>query len=499
MNKWRILAAIAGAAIGMGASAQVIINEVLENPPGSGSADDLWEFIELYGRPNMDLTGYALALIKGGVDQDGDGIPDVAADRFAEIDEAFSLDGLTLGANGLLVLYNTNSFGVSSIPALLPPETNRAPFSAAHIPTTDSWGKLANDHSSTYLLVRRRPNHSIDEKSGLSVYAPGYAFRKDVNPDVDFDSELDCGMEIGVGGAPGAMQIESVQVVDAVAWSHEGGKEYTRSKEQEISDTPGFNPDGLSRVGFFLDNPERGWRFNSDGELVRTRMADEEFIYGELVSLPALQFNQTIDAEGYIGVKAPTDPDGPTYDGSCDPDDPSTPCAPAAGPYLFQDLVTTGYAMSPGRLNDADLSAKGGAVITQFRFVPGDFNFDGEANVQDFALIRDRLGTSLDETYDAFCPDMTTPLLRYRFEDRSFQQVVAMTLMSDGDTPDVVTQSDVDAHRISLGFGIAPDQNGDGVVNGSDVAWNTSNAIADINGDGVVDGADLAQLLASWG
>ncbi len=503
MKKSIMLGVCAGACISSVAFGQVIINEVLENPPGSGSTDDVWEYIELYGKPGMDLTGYAIGLAKGGRDEDGDGIPDVASERFAEIDEAFTLDGLTLGANGLLVLYGTNTFGVSSIPALLDPDTNSAPFSAVHIPTTDTQGKLANDNSSTYLLVRKRPNHEIDEKTGDSVYLPGYSFRKDINPDVDFDSNLDCGVESPVGGAPGAQVIESVQIVDSVAWSHQGGKEYTRSSEQEISDTQGFNPDGVSRIAFYMTNPELGHRFNSSGKVVSTRMADEEFIYGDLISVAALEYNSGVDVDGFIQSKAPTDPNGPGYDGSCDPSDPMSGCMPNGGMFLFDDMNTAGYTMSPGALNDADLSGMGGPVITQFQFVEGDFDFDGVATTADFALMCAMEGASLDDSFMDVCSDGVTPMLRYVFEDRAFQQAVAMTMMSDGDDANVITAADITAHRVMLGFGVAPDQDGNGVVDGADLAnllakWNTNDPIADLDCSGVVNGADLAQLLAGW-
>jgi len=51
--------------------------------------------------------------------------------------------------------------------------------------------------------------------------------------------------------------------------------------------------------------------------------------------------------------------------------------------------------------------------------------------------------------------------------------------------------------------GGSPDINGDGVVNGADLAallgqWLTSDCAADLDGSGVVNGADLAMLLGSW-
>ena len=48
------------------------------------------------------------------------------------------------------------------------------------------------------------------------------------------------------------------------------------------------------------------------------------------------------------------------------------------------------------------------------------------------------------------------------------------------------------------------DINGDGIVDGADLArvlgaWGTDAPGGDVNGDGIVDGADLALVLANWG
>ena len=57
-------------------------------------------------------------------------------------------------------------------------------------------------------------------------------------------------------------------------------------------------------------------------------------------------------------------------------------------------------------------------------------------------------------------------------------------------------------HFICEASALVGDLNGDGFVNGADLAallaqWGTNGA-ADLNNDGVVDGADLATLLANW-
>lgn len=428
-----LFAPIAIAALAQAASAQVVINEVIENPPGSG--DEPWEYIELYGRPGMSLTGYAIACVKGGNEF---GAP-------AEVDEAFQLDGLTIGSNGLLVVYN-NTAGSSFIPARCAPGTNVVTFTARHIPSTDTPGKLANDDSSTYILVRKRPEHSISGSS--SVYGPGYAWRKDINPDIDYNSRLD-----SPGHPIGGLALDAYQMVDDVSWSHQGGKEYTRDNQQEISTTTGFNPDSISRVRYFGRNPRLGHRFNSEGAVVSSRSADEEWVYGDLISVPLLQYDPA-RADG------PTDPNGPRYDGSCDPD--TTPgCSPnPAGTYLFDPINLTGFACTPGGFNDG-----GVAGITQFRFVLGDFNFDGIADTEDHYLIHSRLGASLDDTEsvedDNNTPDDAADDFTYtgwKWQGRSFNGLLAMMSMNTTDGPGgsnapTVTAADIAAHMALIRVG----------------------------------------------
>lgn len=426
MNIRALAAAAALTAIGLAASAQVVINEIFENPPGS--TDPSWEYVELYGRPGMSLTGYAIVLIKGGNEF---GAP-------SEIDEAFQLDGLTIGSNGLLVIHN-NTAGASFIPPRCAPGTTVVTFTARHIPTTDTAGNLANDDSSTYILMRKRPLHSI--VGGVSVYAPGYAWRKDLDPDIDWNSRVDL-----PGHPVGGLTLEGYQMVDDVSWSHQGGKEYTRSTQQEISTTSGFNPDALSRLRYYGTNPRRGHRFNSDGVLTFTRIADEEWVYGDILSVPGIQYDPA-RSDG------PTDPNGPRYDGSCDPDT-NPGCAPnPSGVYFFKPINLTGFAMTPGNYNDG-----GVAGITQFRFIPGDFNFDGVADIEDHYLIHARLGATLDDTVPVE-DNNNTPLdpsddftyTGWKWQGRDFNGLLAMMEMSTNDGPGgtnapAVTVADIEAH-----------------------------------------------------
>jgi len=459
-----LLSGAAALAVHAGAaSAQVVINEVFENPPGS--TDTAWEYIELYGVPGTDLTGYAVACLKGGVDEDGDGIPgpipidlDVdAGDEYAEIDEAYQLDGIVIPANGFVVIYRGGGVLVNMNNNPAAAQTVKVSTTSRHIPSTDTPGQLANDISSTYVLVRRRPLHSTS--GGASVYGAGYAWRKDVAHDVDLDSDIDCGSEdVVVGSNSGfapttaSLGLEPYQMVDDLGWSNAGGKEYTRSEQNQISDTPDFNPDGVSRVNYFGRNPRVGWRFNGSGELAFSRIADEEFIYGDIVSVAAgpdlLRFGTGI-------VKGPTDPNGPRYDGTCNPDDPNAGCTPnPAGAYVFQDLSSLDqYRMTPGVSN-----AHPTVGVQQVTFAAGDFNFDKVANVEDLYEINRRLGASLDDT-EPFTTDNNTPkdpsddctYNRYTYQGRAFNGLLAMFAMAPTDAgglnASIVTIADLNAAK----------------------------------------------------
>ena len=380
------------------------------------------------------------------------------------------------------------------------------------IPSSDTPGKLSNDNSSTYLLVRARPYHEV--VGGASFYdgSPGffvqsrYSFRKDINPDQDFDGKIDFEEQ-------GFSALDPLQIVDEVAWSNTGGKEYVRSSEQEISDTPGFNPDGLARVEYFGENPMLGHRINGDGEVVPTRMADESWIYGE-------NTGQTVQLDGDITVelilpfdnafvKGPTDSNGPTYNaaGELDP----------AGEFLLDDIEIIDFEWTPGDFNDAQPGARG-AAITQFRFLAGDLDFDGDSDVDDFVIARDLnfSGATLDDR-ETRVNDNGTPeddlddftYEAYAFEGRAFNGYLAASNLDVidngmGGNAQVVTDFDVTALRVALGAGVAPDQNDDGEVDTSDLAsllagWGSADPFLDLNADGVVDAADLAALLAGWG
>ncbi|HPF38868.1 MAG TPA: lamin tail domain-containing protein [Phycisphaerae bacterium] len=442
MKNWRIsliLAAMACCLAGVAQRtyAQVVINEVLQNPEGSN--DELWEYFELYGRPGMDLTGYAIGLMNGGIDANNDGIIG-PGDTVPEIDEAFGLDGLTLGANGFLVIYNDTG-GTSNLVnlGLIDPASNVVSFTAAHIPNTfDVAGKLSNDGSSTYVLVRKRVDHSID-MNNQSVYGANYFFHKDVRHDVDGDGNIDVGTETNtIGTGEPARMLQPIQIVDELAWSNGGGLEYTSSRQYEISDTPGFNPDMVSRLAYYCSNPRRGHRTagNAGNPFTTeiTSIADESFIYGEMItSLPIsadfFKYKTAIDVmTGFTTTKAPTDLSAAAYDASCDPepdDAPNAGCSPiSGGGYQYTDIDVTDFVITPGTFNDHPTNAN----VQQFRFVRGDFNVDGLVNHIDERMILDRMGWGLDDA------DVDGTWLR---QGPEFQKTLMMLEMDMADTASV--------------------------------------------------------------
>ncbi len=453
------------------ANAQVVINEVLQNP--EGSSDETWEYIELYGRPGMDLTGYAIMVIKGGRDLDDNGVFDVG-EEVPEIDEAFSLDGLSLGANGFLVLYNdTGGFSNLIDLNLIDPAATIASFNATHIPSTDVAGKLGNDGSSTYVLVRKRFDHSING-SGQSVYGPDYAVRKDVRHDVNADGVVDFGTEVNlINTFEPAMRVEPYQMVDDLAWSHDNGREYHRDPQFEIEETPGFNPDMVSRLRNYLSNPQRGYatRGNAGGPFTiqQTSIADESFIYGEMTtSFPGPGFFEyttaTDPVSGYIRTKAPTDPAATPYSGSCDPEPDNQPnpgcAASAGGAYHMTDLAFVGFKLTPGTFNDHPTDAN----LRQFRFVHGDFNNDGQINQIDRRLIEDRVGRTLDDTEPAtYDPTPGQPLSgdevaydRYLRQGVEFQLVLHMREMDTDDGPGGTNAEDVTQDDVAAFLALCP-------------------------------------------
>ena len=117
----------------------------------------------------MKLDGYAIAHIFGDVTKYytlGSIPPRPTAQ---EIDEFFSLDGLQLGPNGILVL----GYAAEGNYQTLLPDANFQRWNTLWNGYLDSNGKLENDGSKTVMLIRNRPgateprSHAADHRSAL--------------------------------------------------------------------------------------------------------------------------------------------------------------------------------------------------------------------------------------------------------------------------------------------------------------------------------------------
>lgn len=305
------------------APATVFINEVLMNPPGS-SNDDTREYVEIVGTPGKKLDGYAFTLINGGqrrhyalgtmdcamLNSIGEGTP--------EVDEFFSLDGLQIGPNGILVL----GIGpTGAYPTILADSNFRRWTTVWQSNPGDPHGKLSNDGSNTILLLRNRPGDTQATGDNGDV-----RWGKDrVHVDSEVTSPVDTNICIGgsnngspcqdssvcVGGgvcsagqadllgdgnvdkgepngmaAPcgpnsvdlkGASTLEDesddLEIVDEISYEHDQGWEYDFDARHvdigstsnglpyrhvhALDDPQGINPDAFSRVDYRTKGP--GW------------------------------------------------------------------------------------------------------------------------------------------------------------------------------------------------------------------------------------------------
>jgi len=279
----RILAtALACLAVISAADAAVIINEVFINPPGS--YDDTHEYVELLGTPGMKLDGYAVAFLNG-YDRKFYLLGSIPPRPVAqEIDEFFSLDGLVLGANGLLVI----GVGTQARYSTLLDDANFQRWNTIWNGGYDTPGKLQNDGSNTIMLIRNRPGETEADPSNPG----GLRWGKDVAHDAELITPVEDPQEPGVfkdqwgNGALDKGQYDNIdrdtidmrgyltfedvsddlEIVDELSYEHDRGWEYDldsrtvdidgalpglpERKVHALDDPQGLNPDVLTRVDY---------------------------------------------------------------------------------------------------------------------------------------------------------------------------------------------------------------------------------------------------------
>ncbi len=380
------------------ASAQVFINEVFNNPPGS--TDDFREYVELQGTPGMKLDGFMFA-VANGVDASyflPGTIPPIPTPA-PEIDELFCLDGLELGPNGLLVLAITTQ---SNYPTVLP-DANFAEWKLLQNGlSSGSAGKMQNDGSNTFFLVRRRPGATPQDP----LHPKGWIWRKAalqdhelvpsvIDPDTGLladrfgDGELDEGQPDNLGpnsttnDMHGITTGEFLEIVDEVSYEANAGLEYDTDdrlvdvgssgqprperKVHTLDDPQGFTPDAISRVDYRVKGS--GWTPapGAVGQLANGNnwqdTATEQWIRGE-----------TVDVSGasYYDIQVNVDPK------ALQPYTTQVPLWLADGQAPdFSFVSTTGYKLEAGRVNKFATP-----------FIPGDVDRDGDCDADDIAKMR---------------------------------------------------------------------------------------------------------------
>lgn len=406
MASSRLLALVCVLILSPAAQAVVIINEVYINPPGS--SDDGREFIELLGTPGKKLDGYAVALLNGTEEKlyPLGSIPPVPTPH-PEIDELFSLDGLTLGGNGVLVL-GIQSGVVFWYPTLLS-DSSFARWTTLWNGGLDAPGQLGNNGSVTVVLVRNRPGRTEADPTNPA----GLRWGKDIAQDAELitpvldpqdgqwkdqwgDGTLDEGQPNGLGSdtldMPGASTLgditDDLELVDEVSyedgrgWEHDiDGRHVDEGSTapglphrhvHAIDDPAGFNPDALSRVDYRTKGdgwaPATGGTGEMPGGNNWQDTATEQWVRGE----GAVGSGGQGGVPQFFYVNDPnTDPDAVQPYETHVPlwlDDEAPP------DYDFGSANT--YQIMAGRINPLAVP-----------FIPGDCDRDGDCDADDISKL----------------------------------------------------------------------------------------------------------------
>jgi hypothetical protein len=387
--------------------ATVFISEVFINPPGAGM-DDSREFIELLGTPGRKLDGYAIAVLNGTEEKfyPLGSIPPVPV-PYPEIDEFFSLDGLELGANGILVLLIRERTSAFYYPELLP-DCNWIKWTELWNGGLDDPSKLGNDGSFTIMLVRNRPGQTEADPCNPNGLRWGKEITHDAELETPFwdgsqwvdkwgDGDLDRGEPNGLGGNTLDLTgystvgdlMDDLEVVDEVSFEDGRGWEYDvdgrhvdegssfeglpHRHVHALDDPVNFNPDALSRVDYRTKGD--GWApaGGGTGEMANGNnwqdTATEQWIRGQSISgyLPEFGGNPVFfyvnDANTDPNAVQPFDTHVPLW-----LDDGNVP------DYNFAAAKT--YQITAGRINPLAVP-----------FIPGDCDRDGICDVNDISKI----------------------------------------------------------------------------------------------------------------
>lgn len=387
-----VMAAVCGfAASAQAQTSQLRLNEIFRNPPGS--SDNKWQYIELHGCPNTNLSGLAVVVI---VD-DG---------STAEIDECFVFDKGTesyqTNSNGLFVIWNSSSSDASIFEqsknnnseiyndkfpvSIKVSAANQSPagtlnngdfignpssnvvtrFEASfkeigNPPSGETTGDLAGNGSMTVLLIDLAAN-------GLTA--------AQVEKDDVWDANRD--------GTPETIY-QGLTVIDEISVSDGGNREYTTSEANEIDFTAGFNPDAFVRLNDVLPANEKlpggnGTLFNiSTSSSDDYRSAYTEWAYGEINGTASLDFDEGFGAVIDPGAGNTVNVQSQTASG--DPED-------IDGLNLTPGLANESYSADAN--DDSTLDSTGGQRTASCGALRHDPNADGRVDLEDILTLADQ-------------------------------------------------------------------------------------------------------------
>ncbi len=417
----------------------VFINEVVINP--QGSLDNTREFVELLGTPGMKLDGYAIAFVSGGLVKlhPLNSIPPLP--EFPEIDEFFSLDGLSLGPNGVLVV----GVGLSTFYGTLLADSNFQRWDTIWNGDLDAPGMLQNDGSNTVLLIRRRPG--ITQADPMN--AGGLRWGKDINPDNELitpvaamvcsggtspglpcqdasgclgegatcvpgdvdqygDGNLDRGDPDNRGGntldLKGSTTLgdvsDDLEIVDEISYEHEQGWEYDlddrlvdagsadavfpQRNVHALDDPGGFNPDCLTRVDYRTKGA--GWTpvAGATGQMTNgnnwSDTATEQWIRGEVLFTTLAGAGQGNPPYLYYASGDNPDP------GAAQPYLTNVPLWLADGTGTDFPFIPPMGSPLPAGFSNYQVMA-GRINVLGVPFIPGDADRDGDCDADDLAKI----------------------------------------------------------------------------------------------------------------
>ncbi len=401
------------------AQAVVFINEVFSNPPGPDIDKD-YEFLELMGTPGMKLDGYAVAVLNGAEQESYPlgTIPPIP--ETPEIDEFFSLDGLTLGRNGILALlmrtpsayYYPDLYGSSRMS-----DSNWALRGARWNGGLDVPGSVKDEGSTTFLLIRNRPGRTQADPCNPDGLRWGKAMRHDAQLktadgyDQWGNGDLDEREANGLGGYTLDMvgtstpsdPYDDLEIVDEVSFEDMQGWEYDTDDRHvdanstfgglphrhvhALDDPAGFNPDAVTRVDYRTKGPGCTPEGNY-GEMANGNnwqdTATEQWIRGK-------SLNTTSPPRRFYYVNDPcSDPNGvQPYDTHV--------------PLWLDDDIGTDYNFAAA--NTYEITA-GKISFLAVPFIPGDIDRDGICDANDIAKIAAVFGDD-DWIFANSCPGAT--------------------------------------------------------------------------------------------